>query len=155
MKILFFFLYRLIRILWSITCWSCCSVAKSCPTLWDPHGLQHARLPCPSLSPKVCSYSCPLTRWWFNHLIHCQPLLLLPSIFPIIRFLFNVSALYISSSNEYSGCISFKIDWFDLLAVQGTLRSLLQHHNSNASVLQHWAFFMAHTNVSTWLLEKP
>ena len=89
-----------------------------------------------------------------NHLILCLPLLLLPSIFPSIRVFFNESTLRIrwlkywcfsfsiSPSNEYSGLISFRIDWFDLLAVQGTLKSLLQHHSSKASVLQHSAFFM-------------
>ena len=87
-----------------------------------------------------------------NHLVLCLPLLLLPSIFPSIRDFSNDSVLHIrwpkywrfsiSSSNEYSRLISFKIDWFGLLAVQGTLKSLLQHHNSKASVLQHSAFFM-------------
>ena len=87
-----------------------------------------------------------------NHLILCRPLLLLPSIFPSIRVFSNESALHIrwpkywrftiSPSNEYSGLISFRIDWFDLLAVQGTLASFLQHHNSKASVLQRSAFFM-------------
>ena len=90
----------------------------------------------------------------FNHLILCCPLLLLPSIFPSIRVFSNKSVLHIrwpkywsfsfsiSSSNEYSGLISFRIDWFDLLAVQGTLKSLLQHHNSKASILWCSAFFM-------------
>ena len=89
-----------------------------------------------------------------NHLILCCPLCLLPSLFPSIRVFFNQSALCtrwpkywsfsfnISPSNEYSGLISFRIDWFDLLAVQGTLRSLLQHHSSKASSLQRSAFFM-------------
>ena len=87
-----------------------------------------------------------------NHLILCRPLLLLPSVFPSIRVFFNESALHIrwpkywsfsiSPSSEYSGLISFRIDWFNLLAVQGTLKSLLQHHNSKASILQHSAFFM-------------
>ena len=87
-----------------------------------------------------------------NHLFLCCPLLLLPSIFPSIRVFANESALHIrrpkywsfsiSSSNEYSGLISFRIDWFDLLAVQGTLKSLLQHHSSKASVLQCSVFFM-------------
>ena len=87
-----------------------------------------------------------------NHLFLCCPLLLLPSIFPSIRVFANESALHIrrpkywsfsiSSSNEYSGLISLRIDWFDLLAVQETLKSLLQHHNSKASVLQHSAFLM-------------
>ena len=89
-----------------------------------------------------------------NHLILCHPLLLLPLIFPSIKVFSNESVLCIrcseywcfsfnnSPSNEYSGLISFRIDWFDLLAVQGTLKSLLQHHNSKASILQHSAFFM-------------
>jgi len=89
-----------------------------------------------------------------NHLILCCPFLLLPSIFPSIRVFSNESDLPIrwpnywsfsfsnSSSNEYSGLISFRIDWFDLLAVQGTLKSLLQHHNSKVSVLQCSIFFM-------------
>ena len=87
-----------------------------------------------------------------NHLILCHPLLLFPSIFPSIRVFSNESALCvrwpkylsfsISPSDEYSGLISFRIDWFDLRAVQGTLKSLLQHHNLKASVLWHSAFFM-------------
>ena len=89
-----------------------------------------------------------------NHLIFGCPLLLLPSIFPSIRVFSKESALHImwpkywsfsfsiSPSNEYSGLISFRIDWFDLLAVQGTLKSLLQHHSSKVSVLLHSAFFM-------------
>ena len=87
-----------------------------------------------------------------NHLIFCQPLLLPTSIFPSIRVFSNESVLpirwpkywsfNISPSNEYSGLITFGIDWFDLLAVQGTLKSLLQHHSLKASVLQHSAFFI-------------
>ena len=85
-----------------------------------------------------------------NHLILCCPLLLLPSIFPSISLL--VSRLFtsggqsfsISISNEYSGLMSFRIDWFDLLAVQGTLKSLLQHHSSKASILLCSAFFIVH-----------
>ena len=89
-----------------------------------------------------------------NHLVLCCPLLLLPSIFPSIRVFSNESALHIrwpkywnfsfsiSLSNEYSGLISFRIDCFDLLAVQGTLKSLLQHHSSKASILRRSAFFM-------------
>ena len=90
-----------------------------------------------------------------NHLILCHLLLLLPSIFPSIRVFSNELTLCIrrpkfwnfsfsiSPSNEYSGLISFRMDWFDLLAVQGTLKSLLQHHSLKASILQHSAFFMA------------
>ena len=89
-----------------------------------------------------------------NHLILCRSIFLPPSIFPSIRVFSNESVLHIrcpkdwsfsfniSPSNEYSGLISFRIDWLDLLAVQGTLKSLLQHHNSKASILWHSAFFM-------------
>ena len=89
-----------------------------------------------------------------NHLILCCPLFLLPSIFPSIRVFPNESVLHIrwpkywsfsfsiSFSNEYSGLIFFRTDWFDLLAVQGTLKTLLQHHSSKASILQHSAFFI-------------
>ena len=89
-----------------------------------------------------------------NHLILCCPLLLLPSIFPSIRVFSNESALHIrwlknwsfsfniSPSNEHPGLISFRVDWLDLLAVQGTLKSLLQHHYSNASILLHSSFFI-------------
>ena len=92
--------------------------------------MQHARLPCPSVSPGVCSNSCPLSRP-SNHLILCHPLLLLPSIFSHIRVFSTESAICIrwpkywnfsfsiSPPNEYSGLFSFRIDWFDLLAVQG------------------------------------
>ena len=99
-----------------------------------------------------------------NHLLLCYPLLLLPSIFPSIRVFSNESVLHIkwpkhwsfnfsiSPSNEYSGLISFRMDWFDLLAVQGTLKSLLQHHSSKALVLQCSAFFivqLSHLNITT------
>ena len=89
-----------------------------------------------------------------NHLILCCPLLLLPSVFPSIRVFSNESVLCIRSpkywsfsfsispSNEYSGLISFRMDWLDLLVVQGTLKSLLQHHSSKASILRHSAFFI-------------
>ena len=95
-----------------------------------------------------------------NHLILCRPLLLLPSIFSSIRVFSNESTLgirwpkywsfsfIISPSNEYSGLISFRIDWFDLLAVQVTLKSLLQDHSSKASVLQYLAFFMVQLSYS-------
>ena len=87
-----------------------------------------------------------------NHLILCHPLLLLPSVFPSIKVFSNELALCmryskywlfsISPSNEYSGLISFSIDWFDLLAAQGTPKNLLQHRSSKASILQHWALLM-------------
>ena len=90
----------------------------------------------------------------FNHLILCHPLFLLPSIFPSIRVFSNESALHIrwpkywsfsfniSPSNEHPGLVSFRMDWLDLLAVQGTLKSLLQHHSSKASILPCSAFFI-------------
>ena len=99
-----------------------------------------------------------------KHLVLCHPLLLLPSIFPRIRVFSNESVLpvrwpkywsfsfSISPSNEYSGLISFRMDWSDLLAVQGTLKSLLQHHSSKASVLQGLAFFivqLSHPHMTT------
>ena len=101
----------------------------------------------------------------YNHLIPCHPLLLLPSIFPNIRVFSDESVLHIrwpkywsfsiSPSNEYSGLISFRIDWFDLLAVQGTLKSLLQHHSSNASILRHSAVLQFNSHMHIQLLEKP
>ena len=99
-----------------------------------------------------------------NHLILCHPLLLLSLILPSIRVFSNASVLrirwpkywsfklYISPSNEYSGLISFRIDWLDLLAIQGTLKSLLQHHSSEASILQHSASFivqLSHPHMTT------
>ena len=102
-----------------------------------------------------------------NHLILCHPFLLLPSVFPSIRVSLNESVLRIrwpkywsfsfsvSPFNEYSGLISFRTDWLDLLAVQGTLKSLLQHHSSKASILGCSAFFMvqlSHPYMTTWSL---
>ena len=103
-----------------------------------------------------------------NHLILCCPLFLLPSIFPSIRVFSNESVVQIirrpkywsfsfsiSPSNEYSGLISFTIDCLDLLAVQGTLKSLLQHHSSKASILWHSPSLWSSSHTHTWLLEKP
>ena len=119
----------------------------------QPHGLQHTRLPCPSPSrslPKFMSIESVMPS---NHLIICHPLHLLPLVLPSIRVFSSESVLrirwtknwsfsfIISPSNEYSGLISFKIDWLDLLAFQGTLKSLLQHHSWKASILQCSAFF--------------
>ena len=96
-----------------------------------------------------------------NHLILCCPLLLVPSIFPSIRVFSSESVLCIrwpkywsfsfsiSPSNEYSGLISFRMEWLDLLEVQGTLKSLLQHLSSKASILQHLAFFIIHCHIHT------
>ena len=134
-----------------------CSVQFSRSVVSDSlrhHGLQHTRPPCPSPTPRACSNSCPLSQWCHPTISLCRPLLLLPSIFPSIRLFINESTLCIrwpkywsfsfsiSPSNEYSGLISFRIDWFDLLAVQGTVKSPLQHRSSKASIIQHSAFFM-------------
>ena len=128
-----------------------CSVVSN--SLW-PHGLQHARLPCPSPSPEACSNSCPLSQWCHPPSHPLSPTLLLPSIFPSIMVSFNKSALRIrwleywsfsfsiSPSNDYSGLISSRTDWFDLLAVQETLKSLLQHQSLKTSFLWHSTFFM-------------
>ena len=120
-----------------------------------PHGLQHSRLPCPSPTPGAYSnFMFIVSVMPSNHLIHCHPFLFPPSIFPSIRVFSNESVLCIrwpkywsfsfsiSTSNEYSGLISFRIDWLDLLAVQGSLKSLLQHHNSKASIIWCLAFFI-------------
>ena len=126
---------------------SCSVVSDSSQT----HELQHIRLLCPSPTPRACSNSCPLSRSP-NHLILYHPLFLLPSIFPNIRVFSNESALRIrwsmywsfsfsiSLSSEHSRLISFTIDWFDLLAVQGTLKSLLQHHSSKATIFLALSF---------------
>ena len=102
-----------------------------------------------------------------SHLILCCPLLLLTPIPPSIRVFSNESVIHIrwpkywcfsfniSPSSEHPALISFRMDWLDLLAVQGTLKSLLQHHSSKASILQRSAFFLSNTHIRTWLLEKP
>ena len=135
----------------------------SCLTICDLHGLQHARLPCPSPIPKVCSNSCPLS-WWCHPTISSSCLLLLPSILPSISVFSNESVPHIrwskywsfsfsiSPSNEYSGLISFRIDWFDLLAMRDWLSSVfstpqfrsisLAFINLVASILRRSAFFI-------------
>ena len=142
-----------------------CSVVSD--SLWL-HELQHARPPCPSPTPGVCSNSCPLS--WWCHLVLCCPLLL-PSIFPSIRVFSNGLLLPIRCpkycnisfsnrpSSEYSGLISFRIDWFDLLAVrflavQGTLKSF------SSTTVQKQQFFgsqpslWSDSHIYAWLLEK-
>ena len=127
------------------------SVTQSCPNLCRVR-LQHARPPGPSPTPGVYPNPCPLSRWC--HPSHALLVLLLPpSLFPSIRVFSNESALCIrwpkcwsfsfniSPSNEHPRLI-FTMDWLDLLAVQGTLKSLLQHHSSKASILYHSGFFM-------------
>ena len=127
----------------------------------QPHGLHHARLPCLSPAPGACSDSCPSSQLPSEHLILGCPLLLLPSVFPSIRVFSIESVLCIrwptywgftfnaSPSNEYSGPISFMMDWFDLLAVQGTQKSPLQHHSSKASILSDSVFFMSNSHIHT------
>ena len=119
-----------------------------------PQGLQHARPPCPSPTRRICSFMSIELVMPSNHLILCHPFLLLSSVFPSIRVFSNESVLCIkwpeygnfsfsiSPFNEYSGLISFRIEWFDLLGVQWTLKSLIQHHNLKASILWRSAFFM-------------
>ena len=134
------------------------SVQFSCSVMSDflrPHELQHARPPCPSPAPRVYPNLMSIESVMpSNHLILCPPLLLLPSVFSSHRVFSNESALRIrwpkywsfsfniSPSSEHSGMISPRMDWLDLLAVKGTLRSLLQHINSKASILRHSAFFI-------------
>ena len=134
------------------------SVQFSCSVMSNslqPYGLKHARPPCPSPTPRVYSLFIESVMP-SNNLILCHPLLLPPSLFPSIRVFSNESAVRIrwpkywsfsfsiSPSNEYSGLISFRMNWLDLLAVQGTLKSLLQHHSSKASILRCSAFFIVH-----------
>ena len=126
-------------------------------SLW-PRGLQYARLPCPSPTPRLYSNSYPLSQWC--HPTSSSSAVPLSSIFPSIRVLSNESVLCIkwpkfwsfsfsiSPSNKYSGLIFFRMEWLNLLVVQETLKSLLQHHSSKASIL--W-----HSVIHTWLLEKP
>ena len=121
------------------------SVAQSCLTLCDPMDCTNSRSLLKLMSIKLVMP--------FNHLILFHPLLLLPSIIPSIRVFSNESVLHIrwtkcrsfsfniSPSKEYSGLISFRMDWLDLLEVQGILKSLLQHHSSKASILWHSTFF--------------
>ena len=118
---------------------------------FQPHELQHARPPCPSPTPRVYQNSCPSSPWC--HLILCSPFFLLPTILPSIKVFSSESALRmrwpkywnfnfnISHFSEHPGLISFRMDWLDLLAVLGTLKSLLQHHSSKASILWCSAFF--------------
>ena len=122
----------------------CCPAAQPCSTL-RPHRLRHTRLPCLSVSPGVYTNSFPLTQWCHPTISSSKSPFLLPCIFPSIRVFSNESSLCIrcpkywsfsiSPSNEYSGLISFRIDWFDLFAVQETLKSLLQHHSLKTSIV--------------------
>ena len=139
------------------------SVSVMSNSCW-PHGLQNARLPCPPPSPRACSNSCP-SSWWCHPTISSSviPFSCLQS-FPASIFA-NESDLHIrwprnwsfsfsiSPSNEYSGFISFRIDWFDLLAVQGNLKSLLQHHSSKVIYSSVLSFLYGPTLTS--ILDGP
>ena len=119
-----------------------------------PHGLYHARLPCPSPTPGAYSNSCPLSRWCHPTISSsvilfssCLQSFLASGLFKWVSSLHQVAKVLsfsfnISPSNEHPGLISFRMDWYDLLAVQGTLKSLLQHHSSKASILRCSAFFI-------------
>ena len=136
------------------------SFVQSCPTLWDPMDCSTpGSLSINSWSlPKLMSINSVMPS---NHLNLCQSLLLLPPIFPSISIFSNESALLmrwpkywsfsfnISPSSEDPGLISFRMDWLDLLAVQGTLKSLLQHHSSKASILRRSAFFIVNSHIYT------
>ena len=137
---------------WFGTCYFLLLLLFSCSVMFNsfwPHRLWHARLPCPSPTSGDYLNSTPSCEWC--HPTICHPLLL-PSIFPatgtfLMSWLFasdgqSIGASASVPSNEYSGLISFGIDWFDLLAVQGTFKSLLQHHSSKASILRCSAFFV-------------
>ena len=133
---------------------SYCSVTQSCPSLCDPVDCSTPGFP---VLHRLLEFSQTMSiesMMPSNHLILCRPLLLPPSIMPIIRVFSSESVLHIrwpeywsfsfniSPSNEHSGLISFRIDWLDFLAVQGTVKSLLQHHSSKASMLRRSAFFI-------------
>ena len=147
----------------------CCSVAQSCLTLCDPLDCSIPGFLSFTLSQSLLTFMSIESVMPSNHLILCCPLLLLPSVFPSIRVFPSELALRIrwpkywsfsfsiSPSNGYSGLISFRMDWLDLLAVQGTLKSLLQYHSSKASVHQCSAFFMVqlshpYMTVYNWML---
>ena len=121
------------------------SVTQSCPALCDPMNRSTPGLPVHHQLPEFTQTQVHRVVMPSSHLILCHPLLLLPSIPPSIRVFSNMSTLHmrywsfsfsISPSNEHPGLISFRMDWSDLLAVQGTLKSLLQHHSSKASILR-------------------
>ena len=132
----------------------CCSGAKSCPTICEPMDFSMPGFPVLHCLAEFAQVHVHWIGVLSNHLILWHPLLLLPSIFPNIRIFSSESVLLImwpkywsfhftiSPSNDYLGLISFRINWFDILAVRGTLKSLLQHHSSKASTLQHSTFFI-------------
>ena len=146
------------------------SVTQSCLTLCDPMDSSTPGFPVHHqlLSKlKLLKLNSIKSVMPSTHLVLCHLLLLLPSILPSIRVFSNESVLYIrwpkywsfsfsiSHSNEYSGLTSFRVDWLDLLVVQGTLKNLIQFHSSKASIIGCSAFFTVQLSIHTWLLEKP
>ena len=146
--------------------WGCCSVAQSCSTFCDPMDCSTPGFPVRHQLPEFTQTHVHRVGDAIPPSHPLSPLLLLPSIFPSIRNFSNESAvrvrwpkycsfsISISPSNKYSGLISLKMDWFDLLAVQGTLRSLLQHHSSKASILQHPPSLRFSSHNCMWLKKK-
>ena len=151
---MYFILRNLARLLFLIFYMYCCSVIQLCSTPCNPMDCNTPGFPVHHQLPSLLKLMSMESVMPSNNLILCHPLLLLPSIFPSIRVFSNELALCIrwpkywifnfsiSPSNEYSGLISFRIDWFDLFAVQGTLKSLLQNHNTKASIFRLSAFFI-------------
>ena len=147
------------------------SIQFSCSVVSDslrPHELQHARPPCPSPTPGVHTNSCPSSRWYHPAISSSVvPFSSCPQSSPSIRVFSNESALHIrwskywsfsfsiSLSNEYSSLISFRTDWLDLLAIQGTLKSLLQHHNLKTSILPHSGFSIVQFSHPYMAIGKP
>ena len=145
----------------------CCSIAVMSDSL-QPYGLQHTRFPYPSLSPRVCSASCPLSQWCYLPILSsvvpfsiglqsfpASESFPMSQLFTLVAHVWSFS-VSISPSNEYSRLICFRIDWFYPLAVQGTLKSLLQHHNSEVLVLWYSAFFMvqlSHLYITTRVIQ--
>ena len=135
------------------------SVTQSCLTICDPMDCSMPGLPVHHQLLEFTQLMCIESVMPSNHLILCCPILLLPSIFPSIRIFSNESILCMrqpnyqsfsfSPLNEYPGLISFRMDWLDIFAVQGTLKSLLQHHNSKASILWLSAFFIVQLSINT------
>ena len=148
----------------SISVFCCFSVAKSCRLFLTPWTAAHQASLSFSISQSLLKLMSVESVVPSNHLILCHLLLLVASIFSIIKVFSNELALHIrwpkywscsiSPSNEYSGLISFRIDWFNLLAVRGTVKSLLQHRNLKASVLQHSASLWSNSHICTELLEN-
>ena len=137
------------------------------PDSLQPPGLQHTRLLCPSLSPGVCSNSCSLSQWCHPNIppsvtsfSSCLQSFLASGLF-LVSWLFASGgqalelSFSISPCSQYSGSISFRIDWFDLLAAQGTLKSIVQHHSWKTSFFGTQPSLWLNSHIHTWLLEKP